>query len=287
MGDAPAPELVQRRAAIDAALGAVPLADGTTASDVSIGGVAVVECTVPDPVAVVLYLHGGGFRIGSARAWRAYGSHLACICAARVLVVDYRLAPEHPFPAALDDVVSVYRATLLQGVPATSIVAAGDSAGGNLAAALVLAAGEQGLPKPAGIVCCSPWADLTNTAASYETRRQVDQLFSLESATEAAKGYLGGADARDPLASPVFGDWIGAPPVLIQVGDAEVLLDDAELLAAAIRRAGGHVTHHVYAGMPHVWQLGYPAPDAVDAVEEIGAFVRAVTRPEAGQSGIG
>jgi epsilon-lactone hydrolase len=283
MAGTPDPELVQRRAAIDTALGAVPLAEGIAASDVRFGGVPVVECTAPHPAAVVLYLHGGGFRMGSASAWRAYGSHLARICAARVLVVDYRLAPEHPFPAALDDALSAYRETLRQGVPESSIVVAGDSAGGNLAAALVLAARAEGLPMPAGVVCCSPWVDLTNTAVSYATRRDADRLFSLESANEAAEGYVGDGDRRDPLVSPVFGDWRGAPPVLIQVGDAEVLLDDAEQLADAIRRAGGLVTHRVYPGMPHVWQLGYPAADAVGAVEEIAAFVRALT----GQSGIG
>ena len=282
MSGTPDPALAQRRAAIDEALGAVPLASETTAVDVTIGGVPVVECNVAGPVAVVLYLHGGGFRMGSARAWRAYGSHLARICGARVLVVDYRLAPEHPFPAALDDALSVYRATLRQGVPASSIVVAGDSAGGNLAAALVLAAVAETLPMPAGVVCCSPWVDLTNTAESYDTRRHVDALFSLQAANEAAQGYLGDGDRRDPLVSPVFGDWRGAPPVLIQVGDSEVLLDDASLLAAAIHRAGGQVTHRVYPGMPHVWQLAYPAPDAVAAVDEIGAFVRDVT-----QSGMG
>jgi acetyl esterase/lipase len=272
---APDPELVEKRASIDAALGAVPLADGTTATDRTLGGVPVVDVVAGDGP-VVLYLHGGGFRMGSALAYRAYGSHLAKAIGGRVVVVDYRLAPEHPFPAAPDDVVAAYAALLEE---ASAIVVAGDSAGGNLSAGLVLTARQRGLPEPAGVVCCSPWADLTNSAATYETKAEVDQLFSLASATEAAAAYLaGGTDPKEPIASPVFGDWTGAPPTLIQVGELEVLLDDAAKLAAALGDAGVDVRHRVYAGMPHVWQLGYPAlPEAVEAVEEIAAFVREVT----------
>jgi acetyl esterase/lipase len=273
------PALVEKRASIDAALGGVPLAEGTTAADRTLGGVPVIEVTADAAGPVLLYLHGGGFRMGSAVSYRAYGSHLAKAIGGRAVVVDYRLAPEDPFPAAPDDVAAVYAALLDEGVAAGSIVVAGDSAGGNLSAGLVLSARQRGLPDPAGVVCCSPWADLTNTAATYATRAEVDQLFSLASATEAAAAYLaGGTDPKEPLASPVFGDWRGAPPTLVQVGDLEVLLDDAATLASALRGAGVDVRHRVYADMPHVWQLGYPAlPQAVEAVDEIAAFVREVT----------
>jgi acetyl esterase/lipase len=273
---APDPELVEKRAGIDAALGAVPLAEGTTATDRTLGGVPVVDVVADAGGPVVLYLHGGGFRMGSAIAYRSYGSHLAKAVGGRVVVVDYRLAPEHPFPAAPDDVAAVYAALLAE---AGSIVVAGDSAGGNLSAGLVLSARRRDLPDPVGVVCCSPWADLTNSASTYETMAEVDQLFSLASATEASTAYLaGGTDPKDPIASPVFGDWSGGPPTLIQVGELEVLLDDAATLATALRHGGVDVRHRVYAGMPHVWQLGYPAlPQAVEAVDEIAAFVREVT----------
>lgn len=273
--------LAQQRARIDALMSQMPLAGGTVAVERTVGGVPAIECT-PDGTAsgdsgdrpVVLYLHGGGFRIASALAYRAYASHLARVIGARVVVIDYRLAPEHPFPAALDDVVSAYSALLDEGVASGDLVVVGDSAGGGLAASLVLATRTRNLPAPAGIVCCSPWVDLTVTAASYETNAATDRLFSRESATTAAAMYLAGHDPTDPLVSPVQGDWAGAPPMLIQVGDIEVLLDDARLLAERARDAGVDVTLHVEPEMPHIWPMSYPAfPEAVAAVDEIAAFV--------------
>ncbi len=160
----------------------------------------------------------------------------------------------------------------------TQVVVAGDSAGGGLAAALLLAAKDQGLPLPAGGILLSPWADLTVTAATYETNASSDVLFSKASATEASGLYLGDHDPKDPLISPVFGDWTGLPPLLIQVGDTEVLLDDAALVASTARQSGVEVDHHVYADMPHVWQVSYPAyPESVAAVDEMAAFIGRVT----------
>ncbi len=271
------PELRDR---IDATMGKLPLADGTISHEVEEEGWRGIICSrsqsTGDPTLV--YLHGGGYRMGSAVAWRAYGSQLASACGARVVLVDYRLAPEHPFPAAVEDAVAAYRWVLGGGTPPSRVVVAGDSAGGGLAAAVLLAARRHGLPMPAGVVCLSPWADLTNTAASFETRATTDQLFSRTAADEAAGLYLADADPADPLASPVFGDWAGLPPVLIQVGDTEVLLDDARHLADTARKAGVEVEHRVYPDMPHVWQLSFPAfPEAVQAVEEIGGFIQRVT----------
>lgn len=273
--------LPEQRARIDAALGQLPLAQGTTAADVTLGGVAAIECRpdVPtDDLPVVLYLHGGGFRIASALAYRAYCSHLAAVCRARVVAVDYRLAPEHPYPAALDDAVAAYRALLDEGVPAARLVVAGDSAGGGLTASLFLRARDEGLARPAGLVCCSPWADLTVTASTYDANGSKDRLFSRDSAESAGAMYLAGHDPHDPLVSPVFGDWRGAPPMLVQVGDVEVLLDDARTLAANAEAAGVDVTLHVAPEMPHIWPMSYPAfPEAVQAVEEIAALVHRVT----------
>ncbi|MCU0311084.1 MAG: alpha/beta hydrolase [Acidimicrobiales bacterium] len=272
----------EQRARIDAAMAQIPLAGGVTAREVTVGGVPAVECRPDDldPIVapVVLYLHGGGFRIASALAYRAYSSHLAAVIGARVVTVDYRLAPEHTYPAALDDTIAAYRALLDDGVAPGRLVVAGDSAGGGLAASLVLRARAEHLPAPAGVVCSSPWVDLTVTASSYVSNADTDRLFSGESATVAADMYLAGHDAEDPLASPVFGDWTGAPPMLVQVGDVEVLLDDALRLAARASAVGVDVDLHVEPEMPHIWPMSYPAfPEAVAAVEEIAEFVRRVT----------
>jgi acetyl esterase/lipase len=275
--------LPEQRARIDALMSQMPLAAGVVAVEGPIGGVPAIECRPEgdgaDPtLPVVLYLHGGGFRIASALAYRSYMSHLAAVIGARVVVIDYRLAPEHPYPAALQDVVAAYRGLLDQGVAPGRVVVAGDSAGGGLAASLVLSARAEGLPAPAGIVCSSPWADLTVTAKSYEANAATDRLFSRESAETAGAMYLAGHDPADPLVSPVFGDWVGAPPMLVQVGDVEVLLDDALRLAARASEAGVEVTLHVEPEMPHIWPMSYPAfPEAVAAVEEIAAFVHRVT----------
>lgn len=283
MAAAPPPDpnvtLEQKRAGIDATMSQLPVAEGVTATEVEWGGVPCVECVADAGGPVVVYLHGGGFRMVSALAYRSYGSHLAKAIGARVVVVDYRLSPEHPFPAALDDTVAVYTALVEDGIDPARIVLAGDSAGGNLAAAATLAIKGDDRPLPAGIVCCSPWADLTNTAETYVSRAGVDRMFSLQSATEASEQYLPpGADRRNSLVSPVFGDWRGCPPALIQVGDAEVLLDDSIALDRAMVRDGVDATLHVYPEMPHVWMTSYPAyPEAVEAVEEIAAFVRRVT----------
>jgi acetyl esterase/lipase len=277
----PPPANIQElRARIDANMGNLPLAEGTSAAEVDANGVHSILCTRDggDDDPVFVYFHGGGYRIASALAYRAYGSQLAKACGARVLLVDYRLAPEHPYPAAVDDAVAAYQWVLDQGTAPGRVVIGGDSAGGGLTAALLLAAKERGLPLPAGGVCLSPWVDMTLTAASYEARRDADKLFSKTSAEEASEIYLAGHDPKDPLVSPVFGAWSGMPPLLIQVGDAEVLLDDAAQLASVAAAAGVDVEHHVYAEMPHVWQLSYPAfPEAVDAVGQIAEFVRRVT----------
>src|SRR3954447_4411989 len=197
MTDVVAPAaLLQQRAHIDAAMGRLPLAAGTTATAVDAGGVPAILCMRDggESDRLLVYFHGGGYRLGSALAWRAYGSHLAAACRARVLVVDYRLAPEDPFPAAVDDAVAAYRWTLDHAAGISAVIVAGDSAGGGLAAALVLAASRGGVALPAGAVCLSPWADLTNTAATFTSNALRDALFSKSAADEAAALYLGDGD---------------------------------------------------------------------------------------------
>lgn len=279
----PPPASIQElRERIENAMGNLPLAEGTSAEEVDAHGVFSILCTrdggEDDPWLV--YFHGGGFRICSARAYRAHGSQLAKACQARVLLVDYRLAPEHPFPAAVEDAVRAYRWVLDQGVDPARIVAGGDSAGGGLTASLLLAAKQQGLPLLAGGILLSAWLDLTNEADSYERNASTDMLFGKSSAVEAAELYLQGQDPRDPLASPRFADWAGMPPLLVLNGSIECLADDSDRITETARAAGVDVTHTVYEGMPHVWQTNYPAfPEAVQAVEEMAAFIARVTHP--------
>jgi monoterpene epsilon-lactone hydrolase len=194
-------------------------------------------------------------------------------------VVDYRLAPENPFPAGLDDGLAAYRWVLEKGVPSTRIVIAGDSAGGGITASLLLAAKQNGLALPAGGMCLSPWVDLTNTASSYTSNAASDVMFGKASADEAAALYLQGHDPRDPLVSPVFGNWAGGSPMLVINGSIESLYDDADRLTEVAKAAGVDVEHTVYPGMPHVWQTSYPAfPEAVTAVEQMAAFMARVVR---------
>lgn len=226
---------------------------------------------------VICYFHGGGYRLGSATAWKSFGSQLAEICEAQVLLVDYRLAPEHPFPAAVEDALSVWR-WLCERVSPTLTVVAGDSAGGGLAAALCLAARDNSLPSPAGCVCLSPWSNLTNSGESFDTCAETDELFSRQAAQEAAQSYLAGGDPTHHHASPTFGNWENQPPLLVHAGSVEVLLDDSRQLAEAARCAGVDVRHRIFEGMPHVWHISYPAfPEAVEAVTEVAEFVKEVT----------
>ena len=276
----PPADIVEQRSRIDEAMAQIPLAEGTVAEPFVRSGVPGIECRpvdMADDAPIVLYFHGGGFRIASALAYRSYGSHLAAVLGARVLLVEYRLAPEHKFPKAVDDCFAVWESLLAEGIDTGRIVIAGDSAGGGLAASVTMHALADGV-LPAGVICCSPWVDLTITADTYDTNAESDKLFSRTSAEEAAPAYLGGADPMNPIASPLFGDWDGAPPLLILVGDAEVLLDDSRKLADVAKSAGVDVTLSVYPEMPHIWTMSYPAfPEAVEGVTEMAEFVSRVT----------
>ncbi len=276
----PPADIAEHRSRIDEAMAQMPLAEGTVAEPFVRSGVAGIECRpveVADNAPIVLYFHGGGFRIASALAYRSYGSHLAAVLGARVLLVEYRLAPENKFPKAVDDCFAVWESLLAEGIDTGRIVIAGDSAGGGLAASVTMHALADGV-LPAGVICCSPWVDLTITAETYDTNAESDKLFSRTSAEEAAPAYLGSADPMNPIASPLFGDWDGAPPLLILVGDAEVLLDDSRKLADVAKAAGVEVTLSIYPEMPHIWTMSYPAfPEAVEGVTEMAEFVARVT----------
>jgi monoterpene epsilon-lactone hydrolase len=227
----------------------------------------------------VLSLHGGGYTIGSCGTHRALAAHLSAATGGPVVTVDYRLAPEHPFPAAIDDARTAWTWLLAQEhiTPGRAVVA-GDSAGGGLTAATVLRLKDAGDPLPAAAVCISPWVDMESTGESYTTRAADDPMVDEQGLTRMREAYLGGADPRDPLASPVHGNWTGAPPLLIQVGTHEVLLDDARALAAKARAAGVKVELEEWDRMIHVWHSFCGLIDEADeAVRRIGAFVREVT----------
>jgi phosphinothricin tripeptide acetyl hydrolase len=223
----------------------------------------------------VLYLHGGGYVIGSPRSHRHLAAAIAGAAGASALLLDYRLAPEHPFPAAVEDATAAYRWLLDQATAPERIVIAGDSAGGGLTVATLLALREARVPLPAGGVCISPWVDLTCSGASYRTMAAADPIVRRAGVEEMARAYLGATPPRTPLASPLFADLRGLPPLLIHVGSDEVLLDDAVQLAERAKAAGVDATLEIYDRMIHVWHWFLPMLDeAQTAVEAIGRFVR-------------
>lgn len=223
----------------------------------------------------LLYLHGGGYCVGSLKSHRGLATDLSRAAGVRVLLLDYRLAPEHPFPAALDDAVAAYRALLEQGVAARHIAIAGDSAGGGLTAATLLALRDAGLPRPAAAVLLSPWLDLTLSGASMEGCAARDPMVQREPLQRMADAYLAGADPRTPLASPLFADLHGLPPLLIHVGTAETLLDDATRFAARARAADVPVRLDVWEDMIHVFNaFSFVLPEAREANRQIGAFLQ-------------
>ena len=227
-----------------------------------------------DSGAVIYYLHGGAYTFGSMTTYRDLLGFLVRRTRARALWLDYRLAPECPFPAAVDDALAGYRWLLEQGVAPQRIVFAGDSAGGGLALATMLAAREVGLPLPAGATLLSPWTDLTGESSSAKSRAAVDPMVRGAGIAAGGRAYLAGADPRTPLASPLFADLHGLPPLLVHVGDAETLLDDSRSLAQRARDAGVEVTLHIWPGMFHVFPI-FPAllPEARAAADEM---VRAI-----------
>lgn len=222
----------------------------------------------------ILFLHGGGFRMGSVTSHRDLCFRIAQAAGCRALSLGYRLAPEHPFPAGLDDAVAAYRWLLEQGHTGRTIAVAGDSAGGGLAMSLMVALREQGLPMPSAAALLSPWVDLTASGESYQTRARVDPVHQRAMVLFLSKVYLAGRDPSDPRASPLFADLKGLPPLLIQAGDHETILDDAVRLAENARSAGVEVTFDVVPEMIHVFQMyADELAEARGAITEIGRFL--------------
>ncbi len=224
---------------------------------------------------VVLYLHGGGYCAGSLDSHRGIGGRLALEAKTAVVMLDYRLAPEDPFPAAVDDAVAAYRALLALGIAGLSIAIAGDSAGGGLTMSTALALRAAGDPLPAALAVLSPWVDLTQTSDAYDRLSEVDPMCSAAGLTEMATAYLGNADPKQELASPRFADLTGLPPLRIDVGTEEVLLDDATGLADAATAAGVETTVVVWPQMIHVFQAfpGELVPESDQSIHDIGVFL--------------
>ena len=257
-----------------------PAPAGVSCTPVEAGGVSAEwhAAEGADENKVILYVHGGGYVMGSAGSHRDMTSRLSQAAGARVLSLNYRLAPEHPFPAPVDDAVAAYGWLLDQGISPANIAIAGDSAGGGLAIAALLAIRDAGKPLPAAGVGISPWVDMEGTGESMTTRAAADPVVQKEGLLGMAKLYLGDADPQNPLAAPLHANLAGLPPLLIQVGDAETLLNDSTRLAERARKSDVDVTLKVWDEMPHVWHMfAAVLPEGQQAIEEVGSFFKAHT----------
>jgi acetyl esterase/lipase len=271
------PTVQELRLGFDILGSKLPPPDDIVSSAVDVGGIVAEWVEAPEAAAdrAVLYLHGGGYVIGSIATHRGLAGRLSRAAAARVLLIDYRLAPEQPFPAALDDATAAYRWLLAQGLKPTRLVIAGDSAGGGLTIATLVALREAGVPLPAAAVCQSPWVDLEGLGESVTSKAAADPLVQKDMLLQLAAWYLDGANPRTPLAAPLYAALHGLPPLLIQVGTAEILLDDATRLAQQATAAGVNVTLEPWEDMIHVWQLFAPMlPEGQQAIERIGVFIQ-------------
>lgn len=271
------PEIAQRRRDFDQIATVYPTAADVTVAPVSANGVRAEWTATPDAGQdrAVLYVHGGGYVIGSLTSHRHLVAEIGRAAGARVLALDYRLAPEHPFPAPLEDTLAGYRFLLDQGLAPGRIALAGDSAGGGLAAAALVAIRDAGLPQPVAGWCISPWVDMEGIGGSMAANAARDPTVQRAPLLEMAALYLNGADPKSPLAAPIFADLSGLAPLFIQVGSVETLLDDALRLAGRAGAADVPVTLEVWPEMVHVWHLFHPELAAGRrAIAAGGAFLR-------------
>ncbi|MEY9929776.1 monoterpene epsilon-lactone hydrolase [Catenulispora sp. GP43] len=270
-------DVAEQRAIFHGMIASTPLPEDVTARPDELGGVPVVVVETPDldPSRVILYFHGGAYALGSAPDSVGLASDIARRVRARAISVDYRLAPEDPFPAAVDDAVAAYRALLGQGVPAARIAFVGESAGGGLVAAVLVALKDSALPQPASAAVFSPWADLTVSGTSISSKEKLDPALTPEALRTRARDYLGHHDPAAPLASPIYADLSGLPPLLIQVGSHEILLDDAIRLTARAASDDVPVELQVWPEVPHVFQsFAAILDDADQALNAAAAFIR-------------
>lgn len=258
-------------------MSSLPMDDDIATERVGAGGVPAewIEAPNVSQNRIVLYLHGGGYAFGSMRTHRVMLAHISRAAACRVLGLDYRLAPENPFPAPIEDTVAAYRWLLSNGAKPENIVLGGDSAGGGLVVSALVALRYLGEPLPAAAVCISAWGDMEATGRSYTSNAEVDPSVSRDRILKIGKVYMADKDPRAPLASPIYADLHGLPPLLFQVGSIETLLDDTNTLAENAKEAGVKVDVEIWDDMPHVWHQYAPIlPEARDAISSIGEFVR-------------
>lgn len=257
----------------------IPVTRDVEIQSVSINGKRA-EWLVPSSTAeksltTILYLHGGGYITGSVFTHRALCASIAKKTDVRLLFLEYRLAPEHPFPAALEDAVDAYRWLLNQGIPPEQIALVGDSAGGGLCISTTLMLRDHQIPLPVAIACISPWVDLLHSGASHQKNASLDPLLMTAEAKEAALQYTDSSNLRNPYVSPIYANLQGLPPVLIQVGSDEILLDDAVTLSKKLEEAKGEVQLRIWQGMWHVWHItGGVLPEAGKAILEIRDFLQ-------------
>ena len=250
---------------------------GTRLTDVVQGGVSCIRADAPGAAAdrVIIHFHSGGYLMGSARGYRSFGGFLSAATGCRVLLVDYRLAPEHPFPAAIEDALAVYKAVLADGIDPARILLCGDSAGGGLALIALQAIRDEGLPLPAGCIAISPLADFAHSGESRVSNAALDPLVTMDLLQTLGATYCGAHDPKHPRLSPLYGDWRGLPPLLIFAGEIEMLRDDGKLCAAAARRDGVDAAYVEGEGMTHIWTIyADRLPEARDALGQIGDFAR-------------
>ncbi|MBI2761253.1 MAG: alpha/beta hydrolase [Chloroflexi bacterium] len=280
------PSVQEMRAGFEGLAATMPVPADVRREQVSAGGVPAEWVVAPgaDEDRAILYLHGGGYVIGSIATHRELASRISRASGAKVLVIDYRLAPEHPFPAAVEDAAAAYRWLLEQGVAPERLAVAGDSAGGGLTLATLVKLREDGTPLPAAGVCLSPWTDLEGIGESMTSRAEQDPIVAKGGLDTMAKAYVGDADLRSPLAAPLYAELGGLPPLLIQVGTAEVLYDDSTRFTERARAAGVDVTLEPWQDMIHVWQVFAAMLDeGQQAIDRIGEFVRQKTATAAAQ----
>lgn len=269
--------VAEQREAMAKAVGSVPPPEGVSVERMALGG-RPGERLVPEATTdggTVLYLHGGGYCTGSLDTHRGLAGRIALAAGCPVITLDYRLAPEHPLPASVTDALGAYHHLLVGGTRPERIAIAGDSAGGGLTVATLVALRDEGSPLPAAAVCLSPWVDLTQTARSYDTWGHCDPMVTKSGLDVMAEAYLAGAPASSALASPLFADLSGLPPVLVEVGEREVLLDDATRLADRLHQAGGNVSLTVWPELIHVFQAfpGSVIPEADQSIDAVGSFL--------------
>ena len=270
------PALIERRRLIENALAAQPQDPGMRVVESTISGVPTLLVTPEQGRcdALLLHFHGGGFRVGSTRGYLPFLTRLAAASGARVVGVDYALAPEQPFPFAVEQGLRVFDRLRDRG---ELIILTGDSAGAALAASVALEAGGARSSQHVATILLSPWVDLTVTNASYQDNAATDLTFSAESAREAVAQYVGAADASDPRVSPGLGDWAGQPPLFLESSSTEVLRDDGRALAIAAMRAGVSVWFREVPDQPHNWQIAAPPPESARmSLRSVADFVATV-----------